>query len=216
MQGTHSYIGYREPTRRAGLVIAGVALALASGAAFAGLYPPAAPPGSAFVRVFNATTQPHLTGSIGDKQIRDVPAYGASSYLFLSPGSYPAQIGSASTSLTLSGSHCYTAALTGGGIHLFDQPCFNSQIKALVALYNVEDGAKLSLRTADGKTSVIKGVASGHAGHRAVNAISATFAVFDGDKKLSDAKPVSLQRGKAFSLFVTGSPAQPNLVWVVN
>lgn len=216
MNAIDSIVRRRSGVPRTARLIAAMTFCVASGAVFAGLYPPAAPPGSAFVRVFNDTIQPNLTARIGDKSIHGVAAYGASGYVFLAPGSYPSQIGGASKSLTLSGSHCYTAALTGGGIELFDQPCFDSQIKSLVALYNLEDGTTLSLRTADGKTTAIKGVAAGQAGHREVNAITAHFAVFNGDKKLADAKPVSLERGKAFSLFVTGSAAQPNLIWVVN
>jgi alginate O-acetyltransferase complex protein AlgF len=40
--------------------------------------------------------------------------------------------------------------------------------------------------------------------------------VFNGGTKLAEAKPVTLERGKVFSLFVTGSVAAPVLTWVVN
>ncbi len=216
------YTNHSQSIRRggipliSGMMMMAVAFCLTSSPAVAGLYPAAAPPGSAFIRVFNATPQQHLTAQIGDKDIHGVAPYNASSYVFLPPGKYAAQIGGSSKQLSLDGSHCYTAARTGSGVKLFDQPCFHSQIKALVALYNLEDGTTLSLRTANGKTTAIKSVAAGQAGHRAVNAIDARFAVYDGSRKLSVAKPVSLQRGKAFSLFVTGSRTQPNLIWVVN
>jgi alginate O-acetyltransferase complex protein AlgF len=142
--------------------------------ASAGLYPPAAPPGSAFVRVFNGTMQPKIPAQIGDKNVGDTAAMEASSYVFLPPGSYPAKIGGASQSITLQGSKCYTAALeNGGAVHLFEQDCFNSQLKVNLAVYN-------------------------------------------GATKLADAKPVTLERGKTFSLFVTGSASQPVLIWSVN
>ena len=189
---------------------------VASGPARAGLYPPAAPPGSAFIRLFNGTTQRGLDAQVGDKSIHDVAPYQASAYVFLPPGSYSAKIGGISKSLKLDGSRCYTAALYKGAVKLFDQPCFDSQIKALVALYNLESGSTLSLRTANGKTKVISGVGPNQVGHREVNAISARFAVFSSGKKLAEAQPKTLERGKAFSLFVTGSAAQPNLVWIVN
>src|SRR3954471_13743084 len=53
----------------------------------AGLYPPAAPPDSAFVRVFNATPQGKLKATIGDHAIPDAPPLDASAYVFLPPGS---------------------------------------------------------------------------------------------------------------------------------
>jgi len=195
----------------AALVLAGVAIS-----ASAGLYPPAAPPGSAFIRVFNGTTQPKVPAQIGDKNVGDTAALEASSYIFLAPGSYPAKIGSASQNVPLQGSKCYTAALEQSGVHLFEQDCFNSQLKALVSVYNLVDGATVSLKTADGSQSVIDNVGANASGHREVNPVKASLAVYNGATKLADAKPVTLERGKTFSLFVTGSTSQPVLIWSVN
>jgi alginate O-acetyltransferase complex protein AlgF len=193
------------------LVLAGIAVSAA-----AGLYPPAAPPGSAFVRVFNGTTQPKISAQIGDKNIGDTAALEASPYIFLAPGTYPAKIGSASSNLPLQGSKCYTAALEQSGVHLFEQDCFNSQLKALVSMFNLVDGTTLSLKTADGSQAVVENVAANASGHREVNPVKASLAVYNGSTKLADAKPVTLERGKTFSLFVTGSASQPVLIWSVN
>lgn len=193
-----------------------LALAALALPAMAGLYPRAAPPGSAFVRVFNATSQARVAAHIGDKTVPDVAALDASAYIFLPPGQYPAKIGSAEQGLKLDGAHCYTAALAADGIHLFDQDCFNSQLKSLLSVYNLTDASGLSLRTADGATTVIDSVAANASSQREVNAVKVGLSLYAGSKKIADAKPVTLERGKAFSLFVTGSLAQPVLIWVVN
>lgn len=182
--------------------------------ATAGLYPPAAPPGSAFIRVFNATSQPKVTAQVGGKNLGDATALGASSYAFLPPGQYPVKVGDATQNAALQGSHCYTATLENDSkIHLFDQPCFNSQLKALIAIYNMIDGTTLSLRTTDGAT-VVDSVAPNASGQREVNPVKANLAVYDGTGKLADAKPVTLVRGSTYSLFVLGTRSSPVLIWV--
>jgi len=185
-----------------------------AGLATAGLYPPAAPPGSAFIRVFNASNQPKVTAQVGSKSLGDVSAMEASSYTFLPPGQYPVKIGDASDNATLQGSHCYTAAIGADSkVRQFDQQCFNSQLKALVEIYNMIDGTTLSLKTTDGAT-VVDSVAANAAGQREVNPIKANLVVYDGSNKLADAKPVTLTRGGTYSLFVMGTRSSPVLIWV--
>lgn len=101
-------------------------------------------------------------------------------------------------------------------MHVFEQDCFNSQLKALVSVFNLVDGATVSLKTADGSQSVIDNVGANASGHREVNPVKASLAVYNGATKLADAKPVTLERGKTFSLFVTGSTSQPVLIWSIN
>ncbi|HEY9133178.1 MAG TPA: alginate O-acetyltransferase AlgF [Dyella sp.] len=206
-----------ERTSRTRLVMQSVAAALLFGGAAtvtAGLYPPAAPPGSAFIRAFNGTSQPKITAQVGSKTLGDVPALEASAYAFLPPGQYPLKIGSATDNANLQGAHCYTAALgSDNKLHQFDEPCFNSQLKALVSIYNMIDGTTLSLKTTDG-TAVVENVAANASGQREVNPIKANLAVFDGSSKLADAKPVTLMRGSTYSLFVTGTRSNPVLIWV--
>jgi alginate O-acetyltransferase complex protein AlgF len=195
-----------------GLVAATALISVAD----AGLYPRAAPPGSAFVRLFNATNNPHLTAKIGDKPIPDTPPLDASAYVFVNPGELPSTIGNTDQKVKLDANRCYTLAVTPAGVTKFEQDCFSSQLKSLLSVYNLIDGSHLSLRMADSGTKVIDGVSSGAAAHREVNPAKASLAVFDGDTKLADAKPVQLERGKVFSLFVTGTTEQPQLIWVVN
>jgi alginate O-acetyltransferase complex protein AlgF len=195
--------------------LAAFVLVLSATSASAGLYPPAAPPGSAFIRVFNATTQPKVPAQIGDKNLGDTPSLEASPYIFLPPGSYKAKIGTASADVPLQGSKCYTAALEESGVHLFEQDCFNSQLKALVSVFNLGE-KPVSLKTADGSQAVVEDVAANKSGHREVNPVKASLALYSGETKVADVKPMTLERGKTFSLFVTGSATQPVLIWSVN
>ena len=189
---------------------------IAISSAHAGLYPPAAPPDSAYVRVFNDTTQGKLNAQIGDKSVPDPSPLDASGYVFLPPGKYDAKIGGKSESLALDSKRCYTAALAADGIHVFDQDCFNSQLKSLISVYNLIDGTTLSVKAGAGGPAVVDGVASDKSAHREVNPVKATLTVFNGDTKLADAKPVALERGKVYSLFITGTTSAPVLTWVVN
>ena len=75
--------------------LAGAAL-IAAHAARAGdeaLYGPAAPPGSAFVRVFNGTPQSLLDARVGTEDFNEIPPYDASEFTFLPPGSYSLSAG---------------------------------------------------------------------------------------------------------------------------
>src|SRR5438445_11967705 len=118
------------------LVLTALCAAALASTADAGLYPRAAPPGSAYVRVFNGTGQPKAA-KIGDKAIPETQPMNASDYVFLDPGNYPANLGGTQESVTLDKSRCYTLALSTDGIHKFDQDCFNSQLKSLLSVFNL-------------------------------------------------------------------------------
>jgi alginate O-acetyltransferase complex protein AlgF len=184
--------------------------------AHAGLYPPAAPPDSAFIRVFNDTTQGKLDAQLGGKRVPDAAPMDASSYVFLPPGQYDATIGGKSDQLSLATRRCYTAALTPSAIKLFDQACFSSQLKSLISVFNLVDGTTLTVKAGETGPAVVDGVAANDSGHREVNPVKASLVVFNGDTRLAAAKPVTLERGKVYSLFVTGTTAAPVLTWVIN
>lgn len=181
-----------------------------------GLYGPVAPPGSAFIRVFNATDTDELTAKVGNESIADIRAWGASDFIFLPAGTHPLSAGPASASVTLAAGRYYTAVAGAGGVKLLDNDNSGNRLKALLILYNLTGNSALSLRTQDGGTVVIPAVASAASGKREVNPSKVQLAVYDGDKKLADAPPVSLARGQAFSLFVVGDGATPRMAWAIN
>ena len=192
-------------------------LCAAAGSATAdeGLYGPAAPPGSAFVRVFNNTPHDLRDVRVGEKGLPEIQPFGASEFVFLPPGSVTLTAGAAKQPLSLAKDTYHTAVVGGGeGVRVIDNGRWSSRLKSLVILYNLLDGGPVDLRTADGKP-VVDAVAPGAAAQREVNAVRVNLALFRDGKKVADVRPVNLERGKSFSLFVTGSDAQPLPVWVV-
>lgn len=180
-----------------------------------GVYGPAAPPDAAFVRVFNGTAQPELEARVGDKVLSEIPAFGASEFVFLPAGRHTLTAGKVSEPLSLQRGKYYTAALGPGGLRLIENERYTNRLKALVIVYNLVDGSTLSLRTADGQ-GVVEGVKANAFGTREVNAIKVSLALFDGTRKVADVRPMNLERGRAFSLFVAGSREQPVTSWAVN
>jgi alginate O-acetyltransferase complex protein AlgF len=191
------------------------ALALPAQAGDEGVYGPVAPPNSAFVRVFNATAQPELQARIADKTLEEIPAFGASEFVFLPPGKYTLTVGAVSQPVTLQANKFYTAALEGKELRMLENERYTNRLKALVMVYNLVDGSTLSLKTPDGRP-VVENVAANSTGSREVNAVKVSLAVFDGTKKITDVKPMNLERGRAFSLFIAGDKDQPVTSWVVN
>lgn len=209
---------YRFLAAMLALVLLGAAL-IAADAAHAGdeaLYGPAAPPGSAFIRVFNGTGQSLNDAKVGPEDFNEVPPYDASEFTFVPAGSHTLIAGGTKQQLALKADRFYTAALLDGKIQVLENERFGNRLKALVMVYNLAGAGDLSLRTADGKTTVVEKVAPHSVGAREVNAIRAQFALFSGDKRVAAVKPIGLERGRAFSLFVAGTPDHPMPVWVVN
>lgn len=195
------------------LLLAGALGAPGASADDEALYGPAAPPGSAFVRVFNAGPQ-DIDASIADKTMRGIEPYAASEFVFLPPGRYTLTAGGTSQPVTLKGGRYFTAVPAGKGFKLFDNDGKLSRLKALVILYNLT-GAPVSLQTAQGM-AVIENVAPEASGARAVNAVKTGLALASAGTRVADVKPINFERGKAFSLFVLPGGEQPMSVWAVN
>lgn len=182
----------------------------------AALYGPAAPPGSAFIRVFNASDQADLEARVGNEVISDIAAWNVSDFIFVPAGAQRLSAGTADQSIQLAADRYYTAVVGAGGPQLLDNDRYGNRLKALVILYNLTDAGGLSLKTQDGGTAVVADVAPKASGSREVNAARVQLAVFKGTQRIADAPPVSLARGKAFSLFAVGDASAPRLVWAIN
>ncbi|QXH52407.1 alginate O-acetyltransferase AlgF [Pseudomonas fakonensis] len=192
-------------------------LTLASMQAFAGadaaLYGPSAPKGSTFVRLYNAASAP-TAASVGNTQIKQVGAQASSDFSFLPGGDYTAQVGGKSVPVKLAADKYYTLVNNAGGNpQLIEEPPFKNKQKALVRVQNLSD-QQLTLKTADGKTEVVKPVAAKGRGEREINPVKVNLALYAGDKKVGDVKPVALERGEAAVLYVTGSGNSLSPVWV--
>ncbi|BBR52428.1 MULTISPECIES: alginate O-acetyltransferase AlgF [Pseudomonas] len=179
----------------------------------AALYGPSAPKGSTFVRLYNASSSP-AAASVGNTQIKPVGAQASSDFSFLPGGDYTAQVGGKSVPVKLAADKYYTLVNNAGGSpQLIEEPPFKNKQKALVRVQNLSDQS-LTLKTADGKTEVVKPVAAKGRGEREINPVKVSLALYEGDKKVSDLKPVALERGEAAVLYVTGSGSNLSPVWV--
>lgn len=213
--------GPRAPRRRRalppGLLLAAAVLAAASVRADdEGVYGPAAPPDSAYLRVFNATGESELDARIADEALSDIGAYSATDFVSVPPGQHTFRIGRHSEKLTLRKNLYYTAALAPDGVRLLENTRYENRLKALLILYNLLDDATLSLQTQDGKTPVIDAVRPRTYGTREVNAVKAGLAVYEGGQRVADVPPIALERGRAFSLFIAGRRERPVVTWAVN
>ncbi|RON01997.1 alginate O-acetyltransferase [Pseudomonas brassicacearum] len=196
-------------------LVAGVSLL--SMQAFAGgdaaLYGPTAPKGSTFVRIYNASNA-EVSSSVGSTAINDVAPLASSDFSFMPGGDYSAKVGSQTLPLKLAADHYYTLVNNASGQpQLIEEPPFKNKQKSLVRVQNLSDKA-LTLKTADGKTEVVQAVAAKSRGEREINPVKVSLALFDGEKKVSDVKPVALERGEAAVLYVTGNGSSLSPVWV--
>ncbi|PYC24900.1 alginate O-acetyltransferase AlgF [Pseudomonas mosselii] len=192
-------------------------LSLASLQAFAGadaaLYGPSAPKGSTFVRLYNAAASP-AAASVGNTQIKQVGAQASSDFSFLPGGDYTAQVGGKSVPVKLAADKYYTLVNSASANpQLIEEPPFKNKQKALVRVQNLSDQS-LTLKTADGKTEVVSPVAAKGRGEREINPVKVNLALYQGDRKVGDVKPVALARGEAAVLYVTGSGSSLSPVWV--
>lgn len=177
------------------------------------LYGPKAPKGSAFVRAYNASNA-ELDISVGEAQLRQVAPLGSSDFKFLPAGSYQAQVGSSQLPVELEADRYYTlVSLTGETPRLVEEPPFTSRQKALLRVQNLSDST-LSLKTADGKTDVVADVAANGRGEREINPVKVGLALFDGERKVADLKPVTLARGEVLCLYITDAQGKLSPVWV--
>ncbi|WP_135230521.1 alginate O-acetyltransferase AlgF [Deinococcus fonticola] len=171
---------------------------LTAAAAQEGLYDPAPPANSAFVRVLNTPT-----GTVAGKAVTAEKA-AASAYVIVPQGDFEAKLGTTAGKLKVEAGNFYSVMVSGGKLVLLKDQAADNRAKALLTVYNLTK-APLDLKTADGKTTVVKDVKPGESGSRAVNGITVDLAAFAGSKALGTVKKVKLERGNAYALVVTDS-----------
>jgi len=146
--------------------------------------------------------------------LSEVAPLASSDFSFMPGGDYSAKVGSQTVSVKLAADHYYTLVNNSSGQpQLIEEPPFKNKQKSLVRVQNLSDKA-LTLKTADGKTDVVKAVAAKGRGEREINPVKVSLALYDGDKKVGDVKPVALERGEAAVLYITGSGSSLSPVWV--
>ncbi len=184
--------------------------ALADDAAF---YSPAAPRGSTFVRLYNASNE-EVSANVGSASLEDVGPLASTEFRILPGGKYNARVGAQSLAVKLGANRYYTLVnLPGGQPRLVEEKPYRNRQKALLRVQNLSDTA-LTVKTADGKTPVVENVAPQSSGDREINPVKVNLALFAGNRKVSDLTPVAFNRGEVVCLYVTGSTGRLAPVWV--
>lgn len=163
-----------------------------------GLYAPAPPPGSAFVRLLNAGDKP-LAGKIGARAVATVPAGDASAYVPAPAGKVAVSAGGALELVAVAGKY-YTVVTGVSPLRALEDPALSSRAKAGLTLYNLTGGPPVDLTTADGATVVVTGVAPWALGSREVNALTVGFAVRGPKGPLGTVPSTTLARGAAYAV----------------
>lgn len=178
------------------------------------LYDPAPPPGAAFVRVINATTD-KAAATIGGGPDTEIGIGEATPYAVVSDDTVPVTLGDRSADVPAADGSFVTVVVRPDGdpLVLVDEANENRG-KAMITLYNLTD-APLSLKTEDGSIEVLEAVAPGASASRAVNPLSIGFKVYDGDSSVADVAKADLRGGKAYAVVVTENTSGPQARWVV-
>lgn len=167
------------------------------------VYGPSAPGDSAFVRVINLLPGP-VRISLGATRIGPVAKGEISPYWSVAPDIYLVRAGGRELEVLPKSGTYLTLACTPAAIVLFADPAHTDPARAQLFLYNLTSLPRISLKSADGKTTVIGGVDSGHSGLVVVNAVSVALAVYDGTSLVKTLGTLELARGASFSVFATG------------
>lgn len=166
-----------------------------------GLYDPLPPEGSAFVRfVSESPENGSKQAKANDKGYDYLNFKQVSSYYVIPKGAVKASIGSAAKDFNAESGKFYTVVLNeGGALEVKDDPKNENEAKSQIVFYNLTDKPDLSLKTADGKVVIVPPLSAGAVGDKQINPVKVSIAIFDGDTKLKDLGPVSLERGASYS-----------------
>jgi alginate O-acetyltransferase complex protein AlgF len=166
-----------------------------------GLYDPLPPEGSAFVRfVSESPENGSKQAKANDKGYDYLNFKQVSSYYVIPKGAVKASIGSAAKDFNAESGKFYTVVLNeGGALEVKDDPKNENEAKSQIVFYNLTDKPDLSLKTADGKVVIVPPLSAGAVGDKQINPVKVSIAIFDGETKLKDLGPVSLERGSSYS-----------------
>ena len=96
-----------------------------------------------------------------------------------------------------------TIVVTESRIFVIEDPEHRDPARAQLFLYNLTSSYQtLSLKTADGNTTVVENVPPGNADEAVVNPVSVEIAVYHDDDFLEEVDGLGLRRGGSYSVFV--------------
>ncbi|NER59334.1 alginate O-acetyltransferase [Pseudomonas sp. MAFF212428] len=178
-------------------VLLGSAHALAADSN-ADLYDAVAPADSAFVRVLNLSERSIDVTLSGKVNPQKVAAGQLSGYRFTPAGAHRIAIGSQAIEPQLKANAASTVVYDGQGLTLIADKYVNEPKKAQIAFYNLTP-AQVTLKTVDGKTSVIDPLGKDQTGSRLVNEIKIGFAAYVDQQNVARFDELFLKKGRSYS-----------------
>ncbi|HIP40079.1 MAG TPA: hypothetical protein EYG88_11970 [Desulfocapsa sulfexigens] len=173
-----------------------------------GLYAKKPPADAAFFRVLNASDNSALKVLLDGEKLVTVAPLRVSGYGFTVSSVFNLTLNGKTISVPATAKSMITLVWNGQDYFTVAEETFSSKKKARLKIFNV--GTKpVSLKTADGKTTVIEKVPSRHYGYRDVNALNMSFAFYTGDAKLLATEKISLQKGRVTTLFLVNNGSIP-------
>lgn len=179
-------------------------LTVAAGkAAFAGqdegLYDEVPPEGSAFVRFIDAQLDEDEWFPVVNGKKRDGVRFGGvKPYGVVAHGKVAVELAGATLDFDAEAGGYYTVILQNKALRVVKDPKATDDLKAQILVYNLTGRDDVSLKTADGKVSVVGPVKAGEMAERAVNPIKVSFAVYAGEEKYADLNDWPLERQESY------------------
>ncbi len=171
-----------------------------------GLYGAAAPDDAGFVRIVHGGGADPLRDIwIGATRFSEVAPESASPYRPVDPGIHQILIGDQSQEIIPRRGSYYSVVVDRRRLVVLEDPEHTRPDRAQIFLYNFWDEGPLSLRTADGATTLIEPVAHEASGVIEVNPVPVELALFHGGERIAQVGDPELRRGQSYSVFVFGA-----------
>ena len=170
-----------------------------------GLYEPAPPANSAFVRVIDADAAlKTVSATLGGVGFGKVTYPAISPYVVIPAGEKELVAGKLKEKLNLEAGRYYSVALMNGTSKLLEDPSINNPAKARVYFYNLSDAADATLFAPKQKAPILSKQAPGTSTSREMNALTLPLQVLADDKNVKIFPDVALKRRMGTSAVLAG------------
>lgn len=167
----------------------------------AALYGPVPPADAAFVRILNLSGETAEVLLSGKSRAQSVGAGRLGNFVFVEPGPRKISIGAHHQETDLPPHAALTLLFDGQNLRPILDSFSENPKKALVAFYNLTE-QPLTLKTHDGRFTLIDNVAPLQASARPVNEIKISLAAFAGEQSLVGFDEAFLKKGRSYSYLV--------------
>ncbi len=177
---------------------------IAAAADDAELYDPKVNEDEGLIRVLNLTGKNSTLAINGAPAIfRKIPPYNFTDYIVTKEGRKTLQLGAASLDVVIErGATSTFTVLPNGKIKALHDAVIGKKGKSLITLYNFTDNLPLTLKTANGKTTIIEPVQPASSNHREINPVKIAPAVFSDQSKIKALDPIQLKRNTPYSIAI--------------